>query len=216
MLDSFLLICDDAKFAHDMRSAMSCEVYGLDVCGKPDPSSISAYPLVIIYSHNASLFLYEIRRISNIPIIVIDNDSSLVYQYLDQGADDFMASPISFKELIARCRALLRRFCVTSYRSTDMIRMDGLTINKESYDIRVQNEPVLLSSREFEIMYLLASNPNKVLTRNEILDKAFGKEYEGDLRCVDVHIKKIRDKVENPNNVWSIKTVRGVGYKFSI
>lgn len=216
MQSSFLLISSDTKFISGFKDALSLEIYGLDVCQKPDLSLINKYPLILIYSDSAPLYLYEIRQTCNTPVIVIDNSSTMVYQYLDQGADDYMVMPVNFKELIARCRAVLRRSNASKLESTEEIKHQGLVISKESYDVRIQNAPVSLSSREFEIMFLLASNPNRVLTRDEILNSAFGHEYEGDLRAVDVHIKKIRDKVDNPKNVWSIKTVRGVGYKFSV
>ena len=216
ILESFLLVCNDGEFITGMRRAMSGEIYGLDITGKPDISSIDEYSLIILYSESTPLYLYEIRQICNVPIIVIDQDSLAASQYLEQGADDFLVSPVDFKELLARCRAVLRRCVTASAALTDEIRMEGLIINKESYDMRVYGTLIPLTSREFEIMYLLASNPNRVLTRDEILDSAFGADYDGDLRCIDVHIKKIRDKVENPQNVWAIKTVRGVGYKFSV
>lgn len=215
ILESFLLVCNDGEFITGMRRAMSGEIYGLDITGKPDISSIDEYSLIILYSESTPLYLYEIRQVCNVPIIVIDQDSLAVSQYLEKGADDFLVSPVDLKELMARCRAVLRR-CAVKADLTNEIRMEGLIISKESYDMRVYGAHVPLTSREFEIMYLLASNPNRVLTRDEILDSAFGADYDGDLRCIDVHIKKIRDKVENPQNVWAIKTVRGVGYKFSV
>ncbi len=215
-MNDFLLISQNNDFISDIRKALAHESYSLAVSDGSDVSCIESASIVLIYSKDALSLLHGIRTISQIGIIIIDDDNCFGYKYLENGADDFISMPLDFKELFARCRAVLRRSSVPKEHSASEIRYDGLFISKESYDVRIQNSSVLLSSREFEIMYLLASNPNKVLTRDEILNGAYGEEYMGDLRSVDVHIKKIRDKVENPKNPWSIKTVRGVGYKFSL
>jgi len=215
-MNDFLLFCQDKEFIENIRKAFINETYGIEVASGVDFSKINDYSLVLIYSQNALYLLQEIRRSSSVGIIVIQNEDSFGYRFLEYGADDFLTMPIDFKELLARCRAVMRRSSIKISDHACEIRYEGLVINRDSYDVRIQNSYVPLSSREFEIMYLLASNPNKVLTRDEILNGAYGEEYMGDQRSVDVHIKKIRDKVENPNNLWSIKTVRGVGYKFSL
>lgn len=215
MTSSILIISEEKDFIRDLKQAFAYEMYALEATDKPVMCSIPKYPLVLIFSKNSAFYLEEIRKIVNVPIIVIDQNNKNVCKYLELGADDCMIMPINFKELVARCRAVVRR-AAANRQSIDVISYNGFNISKESYEVRVQNLPVALSSKEFEITYFLASNPNRVMTRDEILDAAFGKEYDGDLRAVDVHIKKIRDKIYDPKNEWEIKTVRGVGYKFSV
>lgn len=214
MQSSILLISKNEKFITELNQYLLTENSTLHVSCEASHYK-SDYDMIFIYSEMAPAILYEIRTQSNVPVIVIDNDQSLVCDYLDAGADDFMVYPVNFKELSARTRAVIKRS--RHFRSFDEseIRFDNLVINKDRYDVRVGGKVLSFSSREFEILYLLASNPNRVFTRDEILTLAFGKEYDGDMRTVDVHIKKIRDKLGNPSYKWDIRTVRGVGYKFS-
>jgi len=163
----------------------------------------------------------EIRKQSNVPIILItargeDFDKIMG---LDIGADDYIVKPFSPSEVMARLRAVLRRLQKPEdVRETgNVIRISNLMVSLEEYSFTVDGKRVPLTKKEIETMWTLASNPNKVFTRDNLLDSLWGYDYYGDSRTVDSHIKRLRaklDTVEHPD--WSIKTIWGVGYKFEV
>lgn len=166
----------------------------------------------------------EIRAESNTPIIMLTAKGEVFDRVLglELGADDYVVKPFEPKELIARMKAVLRR-CSTGgeddlENSGAEIRFNGLVINKETYEVYLGDEALEMPPKEFELLYFLASNPNKVFTRDQLLDEIWGYEFFGDSRTVDVHIKRIREKIEGDtkaeNCEWQLKTVWGVGYKF--
>lgn len=158
----------------------------------------------------------EIRQISDIPIIMLTAKGETFDKILglELGADDFMVKPFDTKELTARVKAVLRRFTPKEDKSKQ-ISLPGLTINLSNYTVNYNNDKVEMPPKELELLYYLASNPNQVFTREQLLDRIWGYEYIGDTRTVDVHIKRIREKV-NETDMWGIKTVWGIGYKFEV
>ena len=138
---------------------------------------------------------------------------------LDMGADDYIVKPFSPGEVMARIRAILRRISPDLKESQDknILHYDNLTINIEEFTVMVENEPVSLTKKEIEILYTMAKNPNKLFTRDNLLNSLWGYDYFGDARTVDSHIKRLRAKLDSchhPN--WEIKTVWGMGYKFEV
>lgn len=158
----------------------------------------------------------DIRQISNIPIIMLTAKGETFDKILglELGADDYMVKPFDTKELTARVKAVLRRY-TPKKESTKQIVMPNLSINLSNYTVVYNENKIEMPPKELELLYFLASNPNQVFTREQLLDRIWGYEYIGDTRTVDVHIKRIREKI-NETNEWGIKTVWGIGYKFEV
>ena len=161
----------------------------------------------------------EIREISSKPIIMLTAKGEVFDKVLglELGADDFLAKPVDMKELAARIKAVLRR-CQTSDARADekCVRFENLEISLKQYELKVAGKVVDIPPKELELLYFLASNCNHVFTRDQLLDKVWGFYYPGDSRTVDVHIKRLRDKLEGVSTKWTLKTVWGVGYKFEV
>lgn len=161
----------------------------------------------------------EIRQSSNVPIIMItakgeDGDRIMG---LDIGADDYIVKPFSPGEVMARIRAVLRRLDISEQQSDNLISHPGLSINLSDYEVMMHNESINLTKKEIEILWILASNPGKVFSRDNLLNSVWGYEYYGDARTVDTHIKRLRSKLNiSESNPWDIKTIWGVGYKFEV
>lgn len=134
---------------------------------------------------------------------------------LEMGADDYIVKPFEMKEVMARIHAVLRRYGGEE-QQRKKIAYDKLVINMDSYELLVDGKRVDTPPKEMELLYHLASTPNRVFTRNQLLDEVWGFDYFGDSRTVDVHIKRLREKLEGVSDQWSIKTVWGVGYKFEL
>ena len=159
----------------------------------------------------------EIRKTSNRPIIMLTAKGELFDKILglELGADDYIIKPFEAKEVIARIHAVLRRTSTSEEKEkVKEINWDKLSINLTNYELRVDGKYIDTPPKEMELLYYLASNPNKVFTRDQLLDKVWGFDYYGDSRTVDVHIKKLREKINGVSDQWSLKTVWGVGYKF--
>ena len=157
----------------------------------------------------------KIRETSRTPIIMITAKSEVFdrIQGLEMGADDYIVKPFEMKELIARINAVLRRTEIPTDTRKRLV-FDKLIIDLDSYELIVDGKKVDTPPKELELLYHLASTPNRVYTRNQLLDEVWGFDYFGDSRMVDVHIKRLREKVENVSDQWALKTVWGVGYKF--
>lgn len=161
----------------------------------------------------------EIRRSSNVPIIMITakGDDGNRIMGLDIGADDYIVKPFSPGEVMARIRAVLRRLDISEEQSKDIVRHPGLEINLSDYEVTTNGQPVSLTKKEIEIFWLLASNPGKVFSRDNLLSSVWGYEYFGDSRTVDTHIQRLRAKILISETFsWDIKTIWGVGYKFEV
>ena len=161
----------------------------------------------------------EIRKNSNVPIIMLTAKGETFDKVLglELGADDYVTKPFDSKEVVARIKAVLRRIGDgDKANSVQEVRYDKLRINLTNYELEVDNTQIDTPPKELELVYHLASNPNRVYTRDQLLDEVWGFDYYGDSRTVDVHIKRLREKLEGVSDMWSLKTVWGVGYKFEI
>lgn len=161
--------------------------------------------------------LKRIRKISMVPVILITAKGEDYERImgLDYGADDYIVKPFSVAEVMARIRAILRRLDFKE-DTEDQIAIDNLLLKRNEYSCSLAGLEVQLTKKEFEILWLLASNPDRVFTRDHILDKLWGLDYYGDTRTVDTHIKRLRAKLQKEDNQWQLATVRGVGYKFEV
>ena len=160
----------------------------------------------------------EIRKFSQTPIIMLTAKGETFDKVLglELGADDYITKPFETKEVVARIKAVLRRSNGNA-PSADAIKevsFDKLVINLTNYELQVDGKAVDTPPKELELIYHLASNPNRVYTRDQLLDEVWGFEYYGDSRTVDVHVKRLREKLEGVSDKWELKTVWGVGYKF--
>ena len=227
----YILIADDNEDITDILSAYA-EKEGFT----PVIASDGEEAFRLFEKHNPAVVLldvmmpkedgYEvcrkIRSRSNVPIVLITarGEDFERIMGLDIGADDYIVKPFSPSEVMARVRAILRRMTKVDTpltQSGDVLTIGNLIINLDEYTIYINNQKISLTKKEIETMWTLASNPNKVFTRDNLLDSLWGFDYFGDSRTVDSHIKRLRaklDKVEHPE--WSIKTIWGVGYKFEI
>ncbi len=167
----------------------------------------------------------EIRKNSEVPIIMLSAKGEVFDKVLGLkiGADDYMVKPFDSNELVARVQAILRRVAqkeeglgaVETAKHGDIVSYDGLVVNLSGYNVLYNGGTVEMPPKELELLYFLASQPNQVFTREQLLDKIWGYDYIGDTRTVDVHIKRIREKIKDCNN-WSLTTVWGIGYKFEV
>ena len=161
----------------------------------------------------------EIRKVSNAPIIMLTAKGETFDKVLglELGADDYVTKPFDAKEVMARVKAVLRRTSGNNEadeNSKKVVTYDNLEINIVNYELKVKGVVVDTPPKELELIYHFASNPNRVYTRDQLLDEVWGFDYYGDSRTVDVHVKRLREKLEGVSDKWSLKTVWGVGYKF--
>ena len=160
----------------------------------------------------------EIRKSSDVPVIMLTAKGETFDKVLglELGADDYITKPFDTKEVIARVKAVLRRARANVESDKKEVMYDNLRVNLTNYELCVAGKMVDTPPRELELIYHLASNPNRVYTRDQLLDEVWGFDYYGDSRTVDVHVKRLREKLENVSNEWELKTVWGVGYKFEV
>ncbi len=160
----------------------------------------------------------EIRKTSQVPIIMLTAKGETFDKVLglELGADDYITKPFETKEVVARIKAVLRRSGTQAAvpELPKEVSFDKLTINLTNYELKVDGNPIDTPPKELELIFHLASNPNRVYTRDQLLDEVWGFEYYGDSRTVDVHVKRLREKLEGVSDKWELKTVWGVGYKF--
>ena len=157
----------------------------------------------------------DLRKKTGVPIIMLTakGETADKVSGLEMGADDYVTKPFEVKELLARIHAVMRRSDVEG-PIEKKLSFDKLVINLDSYELIVDGKKIDTPPKEMELLYHLASSPNRVFTRNQLLDEVWGFDYFGDSRTVDVHIKRLREKLEGVSDKWSLKTVWGVGYKF--
>ena len=163
--------------------------------------------------------LKKIREHDKTPVIMLTakGETNDKVTGLESGADDYIVKPFEMKEVLARIHAVLRRFGGEGEETSGKrLTFDKLTVDLDSYELTVDGKKVDTPPKELELLYHLASSPNRVFTRNQLLDEVWGFDYFGDSRTVDVHVKRLREKLEGVSDQWSLKTVWGVGYKFEV
>ena len=160
----------------------------------------------------------KIRETAKTPIIMLTAKGETTDRVtgLEMGADDYIVKPFEMKEVLARIHAVLRRTAPEGETGGKKLTFDKLVINLDSYELLVDGKRVDTPPKELELLYHLASSPNRVFTRNQLLDEVWGFDYFGDSRTVDVHVKRLREKLEGVSDQWNLKTVWGVGYKFEV
>jgi len=220
-----LIVEDDSNIAELLRLYLSKD--GFEIMISPDggkaKSSFDLFqPDVVLLDimlpvKDGWQVCREIREKSSVPIIMLTakGDTNDKVNGLEMGADDYVTKPFEIKELIARVHAVMRRTDADA-PVDKKLSFDKLTINLDSYELVVDGKKVDTPPKEMELLYHLASSPNRVFTRNQLLDEVWGFDYFGDSRTVDVHIKRLREKLEGISEKWSLKTVWGVGYKFEV
>lgn len=220
-----ILICDDQPIIHETLGVyLQNEGFEYDSAldGEQTLQKADAYrPDLIILDimmpkKNGIDVCRELRASSRVPIIMLTAKGEEIDRILglELGADDYIVKPFSAREVVARIKAVLRRFQAAKEEPEHVLRFDSLEINIASYDVRVGGEPLRFTPKEVEILYLLASKPGRVFGREQILSEVWGYDFFGDTRTVDTQIKRIRQKLPPEEMGWGIKTVYGVGYKF--
>ena len=161
----------------------------------------------------------EIREMSSKPVIMITAKGEVFDKVLglELGADDFVVKPFDMKELSARVKAVLRRYSAhMNHNDDEVVKFDNIEISRQKYELKLRGKAVDIPPKELDLLYFLASNCDRVFTRDQLLDKVWGFDYLGDSRTVDVHVKRLREKLEGVSDKWTLKTVWGVGYKFEV
>ena len=222
---SALLVDDDAKLCGLLRDYLEGFGFSLDVA--EDASSglekavANEYDVILLDMMLPDMdgldVLRRLREIGSTPIVIFsaqDEEASRIVG-LEMGADDYVVKPFEMKELLARINAVLRRSEIPE-DTHKRLTFDKLIIDLDSYELIVDGKKIDTPPKELELLYHLAATPNRVYTRNQLLDEVWGFDYFGDSRTVDVHVKRLREKVENVSDQWALKTVWGVGYKFEV
>lgn len=226
-----ILIADDNEDITKILAAYSLKEGYKPVIAKDGEEAIELFdasnPVVVLLDvMMPKIDGYEvcrrIRKKSNVPVILVTarGEDFERIMGLDIGADDYIVKPFSPSEVMARIRAVLRRMDTKNAEATNnknIIKIDNLEINLEEYSLSISGEKIALTKKEIETMWTLAENPNKVFTRDNLLDSLWGFDYFGDRRTVDSHIKRLRAKLDTvPHPNWNIKTIWGMGYKFDV
>lgn len=203
--------CFDTRIEHDGQSAITAFKEYM-----PDVVLLD----IMLPGKDGYQVCREIRMESNVPIIMLSAKTEVFDKVLglELGADDYMIKPFDSKELVARVKALLRRANQTTSTTTggaEVVKFPDLTVNLSNYEVVYKGETLEMPPKEIELLYFLASSPNQVFTREQLLDNIWGYEYAGDTRTVDVHIKRIREKIHD-SDTWALSTVWGIGYKFEV
>ena len=224
-LDKVLIVDDDKNICDLLRLYLEKEGYSVILSHDGEEAVVKFNALkpdivlldVMLPGLDGWQVCREIRKKSNIPILMTTAKSDTFDKVLglELGADDYIVKPFDSKEVIARIKAVVRR---TGQSPAEMevreVRYDKLSVNMTRYELKVDGKVVDAPPKELELLFYLASNPNRVYTRDQLLDEVWGFEYYGDSRTIDVHIKRLREKLEGVSDKWELKTVWGVGYKF--
>ncbi len=218
-----LIVDDDQNICELLRLYVEKDGY------EPIVANDGAAALEAVTEHNPKLILLdimlpkldgwqvcrEIRKFSDTPIIMLTAKGETFDKVLglELGADDYITKPFDTKEVMARIKAVLRR-TYSEDENQKVVKYDKLVINLTNYELIVDGKQIDTPPKELELIFHLAKNPNRVFTRNQLLDEVWGFDYYGDSRTVDVHVKRLREKLEDISDKWALKTVWGVGYKF--
>ncbi len=222
-----MIVDDDANICELVRLYLKKEGFDTIVCSngekaleefereKPDLAILD----VMMPKMDGMTVCREIRKTSTMPIIMLTAKGETFDKVLglELGADDYMVKPFEGKELVARVKAVLRRSEAKNDDTEDkIIRYPNIEINLTNYELTLGGQSYDIPPKELELLYFLASHPNRVFTREQLLEDVWGFDYYGDSRTVDVHVKRLREKLEGFDESWSLKTVWGVGYKFEV
>ncbi len=220
-----LVVEDDSNIAELLRLYLTKD--GFEVMIAPDGNkAVAVFDLfqpdvmlldIMLPGRDGWEVCREIRKKSSTPIIMLTakGETGDKVSGLEMGADDYVTKPFEVKELLARIHAVMRRTDHVG-PADKKLSFDKLVINLDSYELVVDGKKIDTPPKEMELLYHLASSPNRVFTRNQLLDEVWGFDYFGDSRTVDVHIKRLREKLEGVSDKWNLKTVWGVGYKFEV
>jgi len=227
MNNRILVVDDDQNICEILKQYLENENFAVSVAYSGDEAIEMNRSLgpdlilldIMIPGKNGKDVCNEIRKISRVPIIMITAKSNVVDKVvcLELGADDYIVKPFDLSELFARIKSVMRRCSQDdTVPDEDVIRFDGIEISKQKYELKLAGKIVDVPPKELELLFFLASNENQVFTRDQLLDKVWGYDYLGDSRTVDVHIKRLREKLMGISEKWRLKTVWGVGYKFEV
>lgn len=223
--NTVLVVDDDKNICELLRLYLEKEGYSV-VCVHDGMQALTTFNAtdfcavfldIMLPKTDGMEVLRQIRQKSNIPVLMLTAKGETIDKVLglEFGADDYIVKPFEPKELIARLKAVLRRFN-TDLSPDDSISYENLYVNKTTYEVKIENEVLEIPPKELELLYFLASHPNKVYTRDQLLNEVWGYDYYGDSRTVDVHVKRLREKIDGVSDKWTLKTVWGVGYKFEV
>ncbi|MBQ7173118.1 MAG: response regulator transcription factor [Clostridia bacterium] len=222
-----LVIDDDPEYTEQAKTLLGNEGYAVKIASngldgmeffrmfEPDLVLLE----VLLPQKDGWQLCREIREQSQTPIIITSTRGEVFDKVLglELGADDYMVKPIDPKELSARIKAVLRRTRLSAQPgSSDVVKFDNMEVSLQKFELRLGGKAIDVPPKELELLYFLASNSNRVYTRDQLLDKVWGFDYLGDSRTVDVHVKRLREKLQGASDKWSLKTVWGVGYKFEV
>ncbi|NLP26373.1 MAG: response regulator transcription factor [Clostridiales bacterium] len=224
-LEKILIVDDDKNICDLLRLYLEKEGFGVILSHNGEEAVMKFHALkpdivlldIMLPGLDGWQVCREIRKKSNVPIIMITAKSETFDKVLglELGADDYVVKPFDTKEVIARIKAISRRIGHVPQKSEiKEVKYDKLSVNMTRYELKVNDIVLDTPPKELELLFYLASNPNRVYTRDQLLDEVWGFEYYGDSRTIDVHIKRLREKLEGISDKWALKTVWGVGYKF--
>lgn len=226
MSKKVLIVEDDGNIAELLRLYLEKDGFAVEIADNGGDGlrfALEHFPDLILLDimlpvMNGWNVCQEIRKTSQVPIIMLTAKGETFDKVtgLEMGADDYVVKPFEVKELLARIHAVMRRSEPDEKDQEKKLSFDKLTVNLSSYELIVDGKRVDTPPKEMELLYHLAASPNRVYTRNQLLDEVWGFDYYGDSRTVDVHIKRLREKLEGVSEEWSLKTVWGVGYKFEL
>lgn len=221
-----LIVDDDANICELVRLYLEKEGYETTVCFNGEKAlevfragGIDLMILDIMMPKTDGITVCrEVRKESKVPIIMLSAKGETFDKVicLELGADDYIVKPFEGKELTARVKAVLRRSSYSESEEEKIVNFEGLSINLTNYELSLDGKNIDIPPKELELLYYLASHPNRVFTREQLLEDVWGFDYFGDSRTVDVHVKRLREKIEGYEDKWSIKTVWSVGYKFEV
>ena len=225
--EKIMVVDDDKNICELLRLYLEKEGYSVILChdGQEAIAKFNALTPdmilldIMLPSLDGWQVCREIRKKSNVPIIMLTAKGETFDKVLglELGADDYVVKPFDTKEVVARIKAVLRRISQsTQAEEVKEVVYDKLVVIMTRYELKVNGKVIDTPPKELELLFHLASNPNRVFTRDQLLDEVWGFEYYGDSRTIDVHVKRLREKLEGVSDQWSLKTVWGVGYKFEV
>lgn len=224
-MEKILIIDSDNAVCDILKTNLEREGFGIIISNSGDEGIVKFNTLkpdmvmldVMLSGIDGWQVCREIRKNYDTPIMFITNKSEIFDKILgfELGADDYVVKPFDIREIIARVKAIIKRACANKDSSAPKeLFYENMHINLNRYMLKIKDRIIETPPKELELLFFLASNPNRVYTRDQLLDEVWGFEYYGDSRTIDVHIKRIRKKIEGASDKWRLKTVWGVGYKF--